>query len=412
MKSPLNFSPIFMSGSSFPPADPLKGTVLALLEYCRTAGWAGWDPYDGLNSRFFQAVPFFQNKTCRFAFIQFVKRSPVNLRPLLGIPPGQNPKGLALFASALVRLSRLGLASIEEARSLGELLLARQCPAQRHACWGYHFDWQTRGTLVKKTVPNIICTTFVGNALLDLYDATRHDPFRAAALSAARFIVEELAADLPEEAFCIRYFTVGPSSIHNASLLGAAFLARVFNLTDEPILRSIALKAAQYSVDRQASNGSWGYGEHPTQKWIDSFHTGYNLLALERIRRDLRLDGLTPAIRQGYTFFLDHFFTPQGAVKYFHDRPYPIDSHAIATAIITLVELAPYDPRSLALAHQVLQWTVTHLRSINGSFYYQRQRWFTVKIPYMRWTQAWMLHATAILLETFTATSGVDKPDK
>src|SRR6185436_7402589 len=86
----------------------VQTAALTLAAHCRSAGWAGWDPYDGLNSRLFQALPFFQNKLCRLAFIQFMKRSPVNLRPWLGVNPGRNPKGVALFASALVQLSRFG----------------------------------------------------------------------------------------------------------------------------------------------------------------------------------------------------------------------------------------------------------------------------------------------------------------
>jgi hypothetical protein len=379
--------------------DSLNETLLALLAYCRNANWAGWDPYDGLNSRLFQAIPFFQNKPCRLAFIQFMKRCPVNLRRLMMVPPGQNPKGLALFASALVRLNRLGLVPLNEARSLGDLLISRQCAGHRHACWGYHFDWQTRGVLVEKRVPNIVCTTFAGHALLDLYAATRHEAYRDVALSAARFIVDELAADLPDDAFCIRYFTVGSSLVHNASLLGAAYLARVFTLTGDPTLRTIALKATRYSVERQSADGSWPYGEGATQKWIDSFHTGYNLLALERIRHDLLQEDLEPVITRGYQFFLEHFFPARGTVSYFHQQELPIDSHAIATALITLVELARYDPRSLPIARNVFQWAFENMRSKDGSFYYQKQRAFTNKIRYMRWSEAWMLLALTTLVE-------------
>ena len=34
-----------------------------------------------------------------------------------------------------------------------------------------------------------------------------------------------------------------------------------------------------------------------------------------------------------------------------------------------------------------------------GFFYYQKRRFYTVKKPYMRWSQAWMLYALARLLE-------------
>ena len=47
----------------------------------------------------------------------------------------------------------------------------------------------------------------------------------------------------------------------------------------------------------------------------------------------------------------------------------------------------------------VASWTIQNLRDSRGFFYYQRRRFYTVRKPYMRWTQAWMLYALARLLE-------------
>ena len=63
------------------------------------AGFKGSDPYDGLNSRLLAPV-LKRSRIARLAVIQGVKRSPVDLRPLLRIPPGLNPKGLALVLHA------------------------------------------------------------------------------------------------------------------------------------------------------------------------------------------------------------------------------------------------------------------------------------------------------------------------
>jgi hypothetical protein len=57
------------------------------------------------------------------------------------------------------------------------------------------------------------------------------------------------------------------------------------------------------------------------------------------------------------------------------------------------------DSRSLDLAETIASWTIRNLRDRQGFFYYQRRRFFTVRTPYMRWTQAWMLYALARLLE-------------
>src|SRR5438067_13490692 len=71
-----------------------------LWTYCRTQGLAGYDPYDGLNSRLFQATPFRNSRTARLAWTQIHKRSPINFRSLVGIPRERNAKGIALFALA------------------------------------------------------------------------------------------------------------------------------------------------------------------------------------------------------------------------------------------------------------------------------------------------------------------------
>src|SRR5262249_35653986 len=83
-----------------------KEALLKLLAYCRANDWAGYDPYDALNSRLFIAAPFLNSRWPRLILTQALKRSPVNLRGLLAVPKTQNPKGLALCLSAVVKLSQ------------------------------------------------------------------------------------------------------------------------------------------------------------------------------------------------------------------------------------------------------------------------------------------------------------------
>lgn len=69
-----------------------------LKEYCENEGFKGWDPYDGLNSKVFQALPFLKKSAiCRLVVIQGFKRCPVNLRRLALVPKEYNAKGIGLF---------------------------------------------------------------------------------------------------------------------------------------------------------------------------------------------------------------------------------------------------------------------------------------------------------------------------
>ncbi len=162
----------------------VEKATLSLLEYCKRENWAGFDPYDGLNSRVLSALRLTRNRILRLIITQGMKRSPVNLRHLLFVPEEESPKACALFCSSLLRLSKLGILrddSIVAARL--ERLIELRSSGYRDFCWGYNFDWQGRGFFLPKFEPNIICTTFGGNALLDAYERYGESRFLDAASS-------------------------------------------------------------------------------------------------------------------------------------------------------------------------------------------------------------------------------------
>src|SRR5436190_16190942 len=82
----------------------VKALLLDLLAYCEANGWAGYDPYDALNSRLFSALPLLDSRIPRLVLTQALKRSPINIRRLLLVGKTQNAKGIALFLSALLRM--------------------------------------------------------------------------------------------------------------------------------------------------------------------------------------------------------------------------------------------------------------------------------------------------------------------
>jgi hypothetical protein len=376
-------------------------TALDLLAYCRANAWAGYDPYDALNSRVFEALPLLNCRLVRLALTQANRRSPFNLRPLLRVPKTQNPKGLALFLAALVKLVKGGLIEADdEIRWMADRLLTLRSEHGAYVCWGYEFPWQTRMALVPRGLPNIICTSFAANALLDVYETDPDPRHLDAAVSAARFILDVLRWEPSEHESCFSYTPAWPAQVHNANLLGAALLCRVARVSGETALRAPALAAVRYSTRRQHADGSWDYGETETQRWKDNFHTGYNLCALRNIGRDASTTEFEPHIRSGFEFYRRQFFRQDGAPRYYHDATYPIDIHSVAQSVITLVELRDLDAGNVELAHAVLGWAMMHLwNARRGCFHYQRRRHYTVRIPYMRWAQAWMLLALATIFE-------------
>ncbi len=378
----------------------IQSATRKLLAYCQANDWAGYEPYDVLNSPVFSALPFLDSKLPRLVLTQALKRSPINVRRLLLVPKTQNPKALGIFLSAFLKLSRAGLSQQEDyAEKMVERLIALRSQGVPYWCWGYNFPWQTRTVLVPRWAPNLVCTTFAALGLLDFYEQRRDDRGLSMAQSAAEYLLEEL------------YFSDGKSvcgfgyplpsvrhQVHNANLLAAALFCRVYKHTGEEKFLEPALKVAGYSVAQQHDDGGWDYGEAPTQKWIDNFHTGFNLGALRMISHSLGTTEFEPSIRRGFEFYRTHFFREDGAVRYFHDRTYPIDTHCVAQSIITLLELKDLAPDNVQLARTVFQWAMDHMWDDQGFFYYRILRVCKIRTSYMRWTQAWMFLALSMLL--------------
>ena len=372
----------------------ITNSIIRLLDYCQQNDWAGFDPFDALNSRVFAALPLVQNRIGRLIFTQSMKRSPINLRHILGVPKSQNPKGIALFCSALLKLSNLQLLRNDEpVLQLLRRLIDLRSPKRPYYCWGYNFDWQSRAFLLPKFEPNIICTTFAGNALIDAYEKYANTEYLDMAFSAGQFLIQGLNITGNKDGLCFSYTTHDRGQVHNANLLGAAFLSRLYSITKEKEFFDLALKAVRFSVARQNEDGSWPYGESETQRWVDNFHTGYNLVALKKFCQHTGNENFIDNIQRGFYYYRKNFFTADGLPKYYHNRIYPIDIHSIAQSIITLGELNNFDESAMDLAILVCRHAIENMQSDRGYFYYQQRRFFKNRISYMRWSQAWMLYA-------------------
>ena len=314
----------------------MKEVWQKLHDFCAAREWRGYDPYDGLNSPLACILP---GKKARQAWTQLIRRSPVNLRALVGIKPTLNAKGLALFAMGN-----------------GEPKLLKLLESLRNpdGGWGYPFDWQSRAFFAPRGTSNLICTAFAAKALK--CDVTA-------------FVEKHLLRD-----GWITYIAGSDTQVHNVNMIGAALIGR--------------RDCMEFSVKRQRPDGSWWYGESENQHWIDNFHTGYNLVALKE------LGGFDAAARNGFAYWDRTFWRPDFAPRYYHDRDYPFDAHCSAQGVLTYLAFGEIEK-----ANAVARWAIENLWDERGFFWYQRTRWFTNRVCYMRWAQAWMYCALAKLIK-------------
>ena len=389
-------------------SDLFQSVYDELLSWCRQHDFAGHDPFDALNSRIFQATPLAKSRNARLLWTQLLKRSPADFRGLARVPPERNAKGIALFALAQIANYRRVKTEecADQARSLLFELLSMKLDRYSGACWGYNFDWQSRNFFAERGTPTIVPTAFAARALIDAAHALQdlRDVYLQTARSVCDFILKDLPRTVDNETeLCFSYAPNSDTRIFNASLLAAEVLASVGRLSGEHDLCDAAERATRYVVNNQREDGSWLYGTDPKQSWVDNFHTAYVLFSLKRIINMSSFGSeFQPALQRGYEYWKNNFFLAEGWPKYYHDDPYPADAHAAASAIVTFLECRELDRDASKLAQRVASWTIQNLRDGRGFFFYQRRRFYTVRKPYMRWTQAWMLYALARLLEDKT----------
>ncbi|MBI2165005.1 MAG: hypothetical protein HYU29_01200 [Chloroflexi bacterium] len=378
---------------------PLQDPVADLLRFVQAEGHRGYDPYDALNSPMIRWLTK-PSPWLRMAATQSLRRLPVNVRPILGIKKGYNPKGMGLFLSSYVKLFRLTQSTqyLGEARTVAQWLVEHSTPGYSGYCWGYNFDWQSRAFYLPKGTPTAVNTAFIGHAFLDAYDLLGESQYLEVAEGAARFILSDLNRYERDGAICFSYTPLDSSRVHNANYLAASLLARTAIVGGHREMLATAESAYEYSNRAQTPDGAWPYGEAPYQRWVDGFHTGFNLEAVYWHHRCVDPERFKATLARGLRFYLDHLFLPDGTPKYYHDRVYPIDIHCAAQALVVMSRLKGMTPKAWETALRVLEWTLDNMRSPSGAFFFRRGRFLVNRTPYMRWGQAWMLHALTTML--------------
>ena len=369
------------------------------IKYIEQNNFKGYDPYDGLNSpiiqkTFLKKIPLF-----RLAWIQLFKRLPVNLRPLVGIKKEHNAKGLGLFLTGYCNLYR----QTKEDKYLLKInylisqIYKLESKGYSGSCWGYNFDWQARAFFQPKGTPTVVATTFISYALLDAFDILKDEKLLKTARSACDFVLKDLNRTEDEDGtFAWSYSPLDKTQVFNATLLGARLLSRVYSYTKEESLISEAKKTVAYCCKNQQNNGAWAYSKLHFHQWVDNFHTGYNLECISEYQKFSGDTSFSEYIEKGYDYYIATFFTEDGICKYYNNKTFPIDIHAPAQFILTIYRLNKMEENK-ELLDKVLEWVKNNMYDKRGYYYYQKKKYFSSKVPYIRWAQAWMFYSLTFL---------------
>jgi hypothetical protein len=382
----------------------LFGSIERLVHWLRAADYQGYDTFDGLNARFVRPLTF-ETRFGRTVLQQGVRRFPINLRPLLGIRKSHSTKGMGFLARGFIRLHAATSDPVwaDEAHRALAWLIAHQSPGYNGACWGNHFDYQSRGFYLPKGTPTVVWTSLIGHAFLDGYDHFGNQQYLDIAISACKSILTDLTRIPDGEGACISYIPGADCLVHNANTLGGSLLARTWTHTGVEEYRAVARKAMQYTAQHQRPNGSWWYGEQENMHWVDNFHTAYVLDCFRYYAAATGDTSFDAHTTHGYEYWKSTFFLSDGTPRYYDYKTLPIDIQCCSQAIDTLVFFRKHDAGSLALANKVALWTIRHMQDRDGHFYYRRYNsWLTNKTPTLHWGQATMLCGLAGLYQQLT----------
>lgn len=378
----------------------VESVTRQVLERVREQDYAGWDPYDGLNSPIIGAIG--RNPLLRLIGMHLVNRSPINLRPLLRVPKKRNPMGVALFARTYLYLYELSgdQQYLSEAEKLLDWLRVDRAPGYEDAAWGYPFAWQNGGKFYLQAYdPCIVVSVICGEAFLHHWRITSVERSLQTAWEVGQFITSTINTVDVDGREVYSYTTDDTFVVINANALAANYLAQVDAGRSTPVFRRKASEVMAFVVDQQTDYGAWFYSVPPNDSHLkhDNFHTGY---VVESLRAYMNVTDSGPTYRsayeQGVAFYKHYLFTSNGAPKFDHTSRYPQDIHGAAQGIRTFV----YDGQTdlITEAETIIEWCFQHMLDPAGYFYRRRGRVFDDTTPYIRWNQAWMTFALASFL--------------
>lgn len=377
-----------------------------VLAYSKAQGYAGYSKFDAMNSAYLRAlalgVPALQ-----WAMTQAVYRFPMNIRPLLAVKKGINPKALGLLALAHLLAAEVDSAHQEnyltEAKRLLRWLMDNRAKGYSGMSCGYNYIWPNLRFTAPENFPNLVVTGNVIIAFLTAYEMLGDEIYLQTARSSVDFILNDLRLLVDNERErAISYVPNSDWIVLNNQGLAAVIMAWVGRYTGEADLMEKAKRHMQFLVNQKTNYGAWYYAYPPESSPVthDNYHTGnvldwillYSLHSGDKSYRAVYEEGLK--------FYRENLFLPSGAPKHRHDVIFPHDIHSSAQGTITFSRAASYFNTEYALdAERVLDWALENMRAKDGGFYYMKGRFGINQTRLLHWNEGLMSVALGYVLK-------------
>ena len=293
---------------------------------------------------------------------------------------------------------------------LDELEKSR-APGFEEYCWGYPFDWVTRGGLVKKDTPLITTTPYVFEAFLQGFKATQRAEWKQVLASIARharFEIKDFETS-PMASSC-SYSPFDGGGVINAAAYRAFLLFSASQFFSNDDYRNTAERNLNFVLEAQNPDGSWYYAVDGVRDFVDHFHTCFVMKALGKIYAVTRDERCYNALAKGTEYYLKNLFDEEGLPKPFSKAPrltvYKRELYDCAECINLGLVLRKWFPRFEKTVVRVIKEVTSNWVKPDGSFRSRRLHLGWDSVPMHRWGQSQMFRALAFYLAEATKMSG------
>jgi hypothetical protein len=285
---------------------------------------------------------------------------------------------------------------------LNELTKSR-CPGFEEYCWGYPFDWVTRGGLIRKDTPLITTTPYIYEAFLQAFAIDQRDEWKKVLASIARharFDIKDFETS-PTASSC-SYSPFDGGGVINAAAYRAFLLCSAAHLLANDDYRQTAARNLNFVLETQNQDGSWYYAVDGVRDFVDHFHTGFVMKALGKIYAMTRDERCYDALARGVQYYLKNLFDEEGLPKPFSKAPrltvYKRELYDCAECInLGLVLREPF-PHLEQTIETVINEILKSWVKPDGSFRSRRLHLGWDKVPMHRWGQSQMFRSLAYYL--------------
>jgi hypothetical protein len=300
---------------------------------------------------------------------------------------------------------------LEKASHFLDELKKSRAPAFEEYCWGYPFDWVTRGGLIKKDTPFITTTPYVYEAFLQGFTATQRDEWKQVLASIARharFEIKDFETS-PVASSC-SYSPFDGGGVINAAAYRAFLLFNASQSFSNDDYRKTAERNLNFVLEAQNPDGSWYYAVDGVRDFVDHFHTCFVMKALGKIYAATRDERCYNALAKGTEYYLKNLFDEEGLPKPFSKAPrltvYKRELYDCAECINLGLVLRKWFPGFEKTVVRVIKEVTSNWVKPDGSFRSRRLHLGWDNVPMHRWGQSQMFRSLAFYLAEATKMRG------